>query len=329
MPPFPAHAFDLPPERLTSYSGTNPKPEDFEEYWNATLEEVDALPDQVNIQKADFQVPGVQCYELVFQGIGEASVYAKFIRPEKPHPDGNPGILHFHGYSISSPQWMELYRYAALGFYVVAMDCRGQGGRSEDSGATHRNTLQGHMVRGIFEDPKHLRFRAIFSDTYRLAKILATMPEVDETRLAAMGGSQGGGLSLACSALYPEIAQVLISFPFLCDYQRVWELGLSEEGAYREIGELVRRADPRGERLDTLFHNLGYVDVAHLAPRIRATCLMGVGLADRICPPSTQFAAYNRLQGEKEYVLYPLHAHETLPGFEDLASGFYTRLLSS
>lgn len=321
--------FDLPPEQLLTYRGTNPKPDDFDAYWDSTLEALKAVPKNIELEEADFQAPGIVCKNLVFQGLGGASVYAKLLHPLKPHPDGNPGLLHFHGYSVSSAQWMDLYRYAAMGFYVLALDCRGQAGNSQDSGDVQRHTLRGHIVRGAYENPEKLRYRYIFSDTCRLAEILAHFPEVDASRMVAMGGSQGGGLSLACAALYPDIAQVLISFPFLCDYQRVWELGLSEEGAYQEIGETVRKSDPRGERLDQLFYNLGYVDAAHLASRVRATCLMGTGLADKTCPPSTQFAAFNRLTGEKKYVFYPLHGHEPLPGFEDLAFGYYSSLLSS
>jgi cephalosporin-C deacetylase len=59
------------------------------------------------------------------------------------------------------------------------------------------------------------------------------------------------------------------------------------------------------------------VDVQHLAPRIRATTLLTVSLNDRTCPPSTQFAAYNKLTSQKSYRAYPDFDHETLPGTDD------------
>jgi len=37
------------------------------------------------------------------------------------------------------------------------------------------------------------------------------------------------------------------------------------------------------------------------------------GLQDNICPPSTQFAAYNAIQAPKEKLVYPDHGHEGLP----------------
>ena len=44
---------------------------------------------------------------------------------------------------------------------------------------------------------------------------------------------------------------------------------------------------------------------------------MAVGLMDTICPPSTQFAAFNKIVAPKELAIYPDHAHEGLPGWSD------------
>ena len=43
-------------------------------------------------------------------------------------------MLQFHGYSMHSGDWTEKLGYVANGVVVAAMDCRGQGGRSEDPG---------------------------------------------------------------------------------------------------------------------------------------------------------------------------------------------------
>lgn len=76
--------------------------------------------------------------------------------------------------------------------------------------------------------------------------------------------------------------------------------------------------NPRPEHVDEFFTKLGYVDLQFLAPRIRAKVYMGTGLLDNICPPSTQFAAYNKMITEKEVVIYPDFKHENLYGHYDL-----------
>lgn len=40
---------------------------------------------------------------------------------------------------------------------------------------------------------------------------------------------------------------------------------------------------------------------------------MFTGLMDNICPPSTQFAAYNKITSPKQMVIYPDFGHEGLP----------------
>jgi cephalosporin-C deacetylase len=142
------------------------------------------------------------------------------------------------------------------------------------------------------------------------------MDWVDPQRVGAMGGSQGGALTLACAALEPRIAKAAPRFPFLADYKRVWEMDLAT-GAYVELSEWFRRFDPLHEREEDVFTALGYIDIQHLAPRIQGEVLMFTGLMDTVCPPSTQFAAYNRIVAPKTMAVYPDFAHEDLPGSMD------------
>jgi cephalosporin-C deacetylase len=151
------------------------------------------------------------------------------------------------------------------------------------------------------------------------------MTEVDPRRVGVTGASQGGGLTLACAALEPRIKRAAPVYPFLCDYQRVWEMDLAVN-AYEELRTYFRRFDPRHEREPEIFTKLGYIDCQHLAPRIRGEVLMATGLMDQICPPSTQFAAYNKITAKKNMVLYPDFAHETLPDTGDAIFEFMAGL---
>lgn len=71
-----------------------------------------------------------------------------------------------------------------------------------------------------------------------------------------------------------------------------------------------------------MFTKLGYIDCQHLAPRIKAKTLMTVGLMDTVCPPSTQFAAYNKMTCEKDMLVYPDFGHEGIPEADDMIFGF-------
>jgi cephalosporin-C deacetylase len=205
------------------------------------------------------------------------------------------------------------------------LDCRGQGGLSEDLGSVRGNTHSGHIIRGLAEGPEKLLYRSIFLDTAQLAGIVMKLPDVDAARVGSTGGSQGGALAIACAALEPRIARCAPMYPFLSDYLRVWEMDQAKD-AYAELRSFFRLFDPNHGRIDEWFRRLGYIDIQFLAPRIRAKVMLAVGLMDTVCPPSTQFAAYNRMTCEKELVIYPDFGHETLPGWTDKVFGFMAGL---
>ena len=215
--------FEMPLEQLRRYRGTNPKPRDFEQYWDRALAELESTEDGVELIPSPFQCAVAECFDLYFTGVGAARIHAKYLRPKagtRPHP----AVLMFHGYTGNSGNWLDKLSLVSEGFSVAALDCRGQGGLSEDRGGVRGNTHRGHIIRGLDDDPDKLLFRQIFLDTAQLARIVMGFDEVDPQRVGTHGGSQGGALSLVCASLKPEIKACSAAFPFLCDYQRVWEM---------------------------------------------------------------------------------------------------------
>jgi cephalosporin-C deacetylase len=320
--------FDFPLEKLYTYQGLNPKPVDHDTYWDKALAEMRALEAKVELVPAEFQVPFAECFHMYFTGVGGARVHAKLVRPKNakaPHP----AILLFHGYSGDSGDFSDKLAYVAAGYTVAALDCRGQGGLSEDTGGVGGNTQHGHIIRGLDDalngQPKKLLFRQIFLDCAQMAKIVMEMPDVDPKRVGATGGSQGGALTVACIGLEPRIQRAAPVFPFLSDYKRVWEMDQAKD-AYSELKEFFRHFDPVHEKENAIFEKLGYIDIQFLAPRIRSNVLWAIGLMDTICPPSSQFAAYNKITSQKAMVMYPDFGHEGLPGLNDKIYTFMMEL---
>lgn len=318
----------MPLERLKVYEGRNPRPNDMEAYWDRALEEMRNVEANVELVPHSLNAPHAECFDLYFTGVGGSRVHAKYLRPKNaPEQDqnGRPAVLMFHGYSGNSGDWADKLNYVGQGFCVAALDCRGQGGLSENIEGVKGNTLRGHIIRGLDDAPEKLYFRQVYLDTAQLAGIVMNLPEVDANRVGATGGSQGGALTLTCAALEPRIKRAAPVYPFLCDYQRVWEMDLAV-GAYEELRTYLRQFDPLHEREAEIFTRLGYIDNQHLAHRIRARVLMGVGLMDTICPPSTQFAAYNKITAPKDLLIYPDYGHEGLPGCNDRIFDFMAEL---
>lgn len=309
---------DMPLSELKTYMGSSPKPADFNAYWERGFNEVDQLSLDFELVPAKIQTDLAECYHLYFKGVGGAKVHCKYVRPKKETKRG-PGLVMFHGYSVDSGDWLDKIAYAAHGFTVLALDCRGQGGLSEDNLVVKGTTLRGHIIRGIDDpNPDKFYYRQVFLDTVQTARILMSMEIVDPTRVGVFGISQGGALATACAALEPRVKMAIAIYPFLSDYKRVWEMDMNNS-AYAEIAEYFRNFDPHHEREDEIFTKLGYIDIQHFAERIKAKTLWVTGMIDMICPPSSQFAAYNKITAEKELLLYHEFGHEFLPHLSDKA----------
>jgi len=313
----------MPLERLRSYEGRNPRPADFDAYWDRALSELDATDPHAELIVHASPAGFAECFDLWFTGVGQARIHAQYVRPRGG--GSHPAVLKFHGYSGNAGDWFQQLPWAAQGMATAALDVRGQGGLSEDVGRVQGTTLRGHIIRGLGGDPDQLLFRQIFLDTVQLARVVMSFSEVDPKRVGAMGASQGGALTLACAALEPRIVRAAPVYPFLCDYQRVWEMDLAVE-AYEELTYYFQRFDPTHARENEIFTTLGYIDVQHLAPRVSANVLMTTALMDTVCPPSTQFAAYNKIKSPKEMVLYPDFGHDDLPGNDDRVFEFLSGL---
>ena len=312
---------DMPLEKLREYKGITPKARDFDDFWKRGIQEMKSIKSENEWIAADYKVPYATCYDLFYTGVKNARIHAKVILPKKIDQP-IPVLLNFHGYTGNCGQWMDKLQYVAAGFAVAALDCRGQGGNSEDVGGIKGNTMQGHIIRGIDGDPDNMLMRNIFLDAAQLAGILMDLPQIDETRAGVYGVSQGGGLSLACTALEPRIAKAAVQYPFLSDYKRVWEMDLDKD-AYQELRSYFQFYDPLHEREEEIFKRLSYVDIQNLAARIKGKVQMAVTLRDNICPPSTQFAVYNKIESEKQLYVFPDFGHDFLPGQDDRTFQFF------
>jgi len=76
--------FDMPYEDLLTYRGVNPKPRDFDTFWDRSLEVMHATDPRVELIPAEFQADFANCYHMYFTGVGGARVYAKLLEPRSP-----------------------------------------------------------------------------------------------------------------------------------------------------------------------------------------------------------------------------------------------------
>jgi cephalosporin-C deacetylase len=302
--------YDLPEDELTGYRTGTQEPPGLDRWWRERLDQARAAAREPVLTRyqAGTYAP-VEVYDTEFSGADGDRIRAWYLRPADGSQAVTPVVVKFIGYGGGRGLPAEHALLPALGYALLVMDTRGQGGRWS-TGATGDHADGWHpgpenatvMTRGIAR-PEDYYYTRLFTDAVRAVETACAL--TGAARVAVTGVSQGGGLSLAAAALVPELVAVChADVPFLCDIQRA--ITLAPQPPYTEVPEfLAHQVDLVPAALDTL----RYVDCALLARRITARCLLSVGLMDVICPPSTVFAAYNEITAGKDIAVHPFTGH--------------------
>ena len=293
---------DWPLTQLNAYKPELNAPADFDEFWSATLAESAAQPLEPDFTPYDFPSANFDVLAVRYSGFGGSSIGGWLV---KPRGSGKfPALVVYHGYSGRGTRPTDLLQYAAQGILCLSMDTRGQNGSSQNIAPFGSGAHMGWMTMGI-DDPKTYYYRYAYADAVRAIELVATRPDVDPSRIAVTGISQGGGLSLAAAALSQRPILALPDIPFLCDFRRA--IDIAPNGPYPEIIGYLKAQPYNSERA---LKSLSYCDNLNLASRIRCRTVISNGLWDDVCPPSTIFAAYNHITADKHMCVYPYHKHE-------------------
>lgn len=299
---------DKPLSQLKTYTGITPCPDDFDEYWDARLKRLRALKPEYSLNEVDVKCRGAIIQRLDFIAEDGSHIHCRIARPDTT--EKVPVLFCFHGLSGNCGDYVSRLKWAMAGFAEVCMDCRGQAGLSGDNSARHGMNLRGAIMRGFDDGPDGMYFTSIFSDIVQLVEIVKTLPFADTDRMFAHGGSQGGALTVACAALCcDDIKGLTPVYPYLSDYKRVYEMDLLN-GAYEDIKYYLRSYLPEDGEREEFWKRLGYIDIQNLAKRINGKTLWYCGLMDTTCPPSTQFACYNKITAPKEIFVASNYGHE-------------------
>ncbi len=299
--------FDLPLDDLRVYLPEREEPVDFDAFWSRTIEEARSRSTGLRRVEVDAGYRELITEDIEFDGFGGNPIKGWFVAPR--HRAGPlPVVVSYIGYGGGRGLIGSWSQFPSAGIAQFVMDTRGQGSRYRPGdtadGAFTGPGSGGVMTLGI-DDPAAYYYRRLFTDAVLAIDAARQHPLVDPTRVFVQGGSQGGGIALAATALTEGLAGAIIDVPFLCDIRRA--VGLVDSHPYGELSQYLRIH--RGSE-DQVFRTLSYVDGVNFAARAQVPALFSVGLMDQVCPPSTVFAAYNHYAGEKQIEVYPYNGHE-------------------
>jgi cephalosporin-C deacetylase len=298
--------FDLPQSQLDSYRSSAVAPADFDSFWAETLEQSRAKPLEAVFEPVDTGLKLLDVADVTFSGFGGDRVRGWYIKPAGVAPRGT--VVKFIGYGGGRGLPQEHLLWPATGRAVLVMDTRGQGsswsrGDTPDPAGSFP-AHPGFMTRGI-NDPRDYYYRRVYTDGVRAVETVLGRAETDPSKLAVVGGSQGGGISIAVAGLEPRVKAAMPDVPFLCDFPRA--VGLTTRDPY---GEIVRFLATHREKAAAAYSTINYFDGVHFSARSKAAALFSVALMDDVCPPSTVYGAYNAWAGPKTIESYTFNNHE-------------------
>ena len=66
--------FDMPMDKLKTYTGRNPCPKDFDMFWDRSLSRLKEIDPQVQLVPSKFQAPYAECFDLFFTSFEGARI---------------------------------------------------------------------------------------------------------------------------------------------------------------------------------------------------------------------------------------------------------------
>ena len=304
--------FDLPLDQLERYCPKRDEPEGFDRFWESSLAEAANHPLDLQLDRTAERLRSLHAFTATFRGFAGDPIRALvLLDPDLPGP--RPCVVQFLGYHAGLGTAYDRLSWAVAGYVQVIVETRGEGNAWNVTGTPdpHRAEPQvpGQMTKGI-RAPESYFYRRVFVDAARAVQAAAALPDVDPERIAVTGRSQGGGIALAAGAL-ADVAAVVADVPFLCHFGRA--IRLTDEQPFSEIANYLRIYR---DEADSVMRTLSYFDGMNFAARGTAPALFSAGLMDRICPPSTVFAAYNHYAGPRQMEVWPFNGHESGEHFQ-------------
>lgn len=283
---------------------------DLKDFWENSLAQLKKVAPHYKLTPLPgYSASDYRMYRVDMRSFGNERISGYYAQPKKAGK--HPVIVEYMGYG-SAPY---LPSQTDDGFAHFILSIRGQGLNQP------ANRFGTWITYGL-DDKANYYYRGAFCDVVRAIDFVCSRPEIDAERIAVSGGSQGGALSFVAAALDRRVKAAAPTIPFLSDYPDYFNIAPWPGSDFTQY--LQQHPEARREDIYTL---LSYFDIKNLAPWITCPLLMGIGVQDDVCPPHTNFAAYNQVQSEKRWMAFPEYGHSVGEEFYRESRIFFQKAL--
>jgi cephalosporin-C deacetylase-like acetyl esterase len=185
-----------------------------------------------------------------------------------------------------------------------------------------RGALNGYQNYNL-DDKTRYYYRRVYLGCVRANDYLVSHPKWNGRDLAVTGGSQGGALSIVTAALDPRVKGLAAFYPALADVTGYID------GRAGGWPHMFRATGEGSHRTPEKIATSKYYDVANFARRIKVPGLYSWGFNDETCPPTSMYAAYNLIPGQKQLLLALETGHNTTPEQTELVNRWLENFLKN
>lgn len=268
-----------------------PEPKDFDAYWKKQLERLKAVPMAVKLTPVKSEYKNVDCFYFEIAAPGENPATGYLSIPKNAKPGKHKAYVFFYGYKFDSIPKQD--RTASYGNISLSVSRYGipQGMDKNYYKKAGETTLKKFGFRNNAKADE-CDFNYMILRDLRAIEYLKSRTEWNRRDLTVNGGSMGAFQSINVAALDKDVTAVQARIPWCANLGGV------------KFGRL------RGWRPDHV-PSLDYFDIVNQAKRIKAKTEIYIGLGDRACPASGQFAMYNVMTCPKELTYQQTGGHRT------------------
>jgi cephalosporin-C deacetylase-like acetyl esterase len=167
--------------------------------------------------------------------------------------------------------------------------------------------LAGYNTFGLDNRDRYY-YRRVYLGCVRSNDFLTSRPNWNGADLAVTGGSQGGALSIITAALDPRVRGLAAYYPALADVTGYLH---NRAGGWPHMFRSTE--GPTAHRSADKIATTAYYDVVNFARRVKVPGLYSWGFNDETCPPTSMYAAYNVIPGQKKLLLALETGHNNIP----------------
>jgi len=267
-----------------------PPPEDFDAFWQRTLEEQAKVPLDLQLTKVK-DLDKVEVYKFNFAGLLHRRIYGYLTIP-KDKTKKYPAVLILPSsgeHRIQIPSFADEHGTPCV---CMAINVTNLDVDLPEEQYDWRTWPAPYLVTGIL-DREHYTLRFSYAGLVRAAEVLAARPEVQADDILCYGSSQGGGLTLIAAGLYPHFKAAVANVPALCRLD--WSFDYWNPPYF----PIAASAETR----PMIANTLKYFDATQFARHITCPIWISLGLMDDVTPSMGVFCAYNAIPATKKNVL--------------------------